>query len=254
MSQSNIKIPFVDCNKKYNVENMHSHAYQKYIALFLSRPELYKSVLNARPTEKQDEFFRTFSRFVTNYVNINSEKDFDGMVYFRSLNIDKAGAANVCGGGGRMSNTARKQFLDDYRSNQEARAKYATYLTTKYKIVVSNDRDERVFIGHKEPWKNPSPELLKKEGWDKIVYDCYEDEKMLAPFPESLEIAFIPLSIRNKAYHKWVNQKKAETPKVEAKVGGNGDVVVVPKVEVQIVPEKPTVIVDNELQNMMDEW
>lgn len=245
MSQSNIKIPFVDSNKKYNVENMYSHAYQKYVALFLSRPELYKSVLTARATEKQDEFFRAFGRFVSKYVNINSEKDFDGMVYFRSLNIDKAGAANVCGGGGRMSNTSRKQFLDDYRSNQEARVKYAAYLTAKYKITVTNERDERVFIGHKEPWKNPSPELLKKEGWDTRVCDCYEDEKMLAPFPESLEIAFIPLSIRNKAYHKWIALHKKEEPvKVVAKVAE----IVAPKIDI------PVLVVDNELQNMMDEW
>jgi hypothetical protein len=135
--------------------------------------------------------------------------------------------------------------LDDYRSNQEARVKYAAYLTAKYKITVTNERDERVFIGHKEPWKNPSPELLKKEGWDQTVYHCYEDEKMLAPFPESLEIAYIPLSIRNKAYHKWVALHKKEEPvKVVAKVAE----IVAPKIDI------PVLVVDNELQNMMDEW
>jgi hypothetical protein len=245
MSQVSIKIPFVDYTKKYNVETMHKHAYQKYIALFLSKPELYKSVLTARPSDKQDEFFRAFNRFVANYANINSEKDFDGMVYFRSLNIDKAGSANICGGGGRMSNSARKQFLDEYRAGQEARAKYAAYLTSKYKIAVNNEKDERVFIGHKEPWKNPSPELLKKEGWDQIVCNSYEDEKMNAPLPAGLEIAFIPLSIRNKVYQKWSNQKKAEIV-VETKKQEPPAVI--------IVAETPAVIVDDELQNMMDEW
>lgn len=244
MSQSTVKIPFVDYNKKYNVETMHSHSFQKYIALFLSRPELYKSVLTARATEKQDEFFRAFNRFVSKYANINCEKDFDGMVYFRSLHIDKAGSANICGGGGRMSNSARKQFLDEYRAGQEARAKYAAYLTTKYKIVVSNERDERQFIGHTEPWKNPSPELLKKEGWDTRVCDCYDDEKMIAPFPANLEIAFIPLSIRNKAYQKWSNQKKIVIEPKEK---------VIPVLPV-VTPTTPIVVVDSDLQSMMDEW
>lgn len=240
-----IKIPFVDYNKKYTMDTMNSHVFQKYMALFLSRPELYKGVLTARPGEKQDEFFRAFHRFISKYANINCERDFDGMVYFRSLNIDKAGCANICGGGGRMSNTARKQFLDEYRAGQEARAKYAAYLNTKYKIVVSNERDERLFIGHMEPWKNPSPELLKKDGWEDKVFHCYDDEKMERPFPENLEIAYIPLSIRNKVYQKWSNQKKAAEPPAPIKQV----IVVVPTP----APE-PVVVIDADLQSLIDEW
>lgn len=208
------KIPFFDKRRTYSVDVFENSIIQTYLALFLSKPELYKSVPLQSDSLKQDEFFKQFNKFLSKYYTYKIDTDFDLYTYFGTLYLEKKGERNVCGGSGIKSKSSNRCFMERHREMTELIEKSVDYLYQKYKIVIQSDRDSRVFLGHTEIWKNPSPALLEKMGYTWVSQRCYDDETLQTPFPEELDVSLIPLSIRNKAYQKWKNQKNQKNAKL----------------------------------------
>ena len=207
--------PSFDRKRTYDVAFLEHHELQKLFALFVSKPELYKGIDDLAEFEKQDYLFYNFHRFIQDYYNFNAEKQYDESAYFVSLYVDKAGAVNVCGGGGGVSNSGRRQFIGGYKAGQADRKVKTEYLAKKYGLGFKTV-DPRTFIGHQEPWKNLSPALLEKEGWGWVAQQGYTDETFAAPFPEKMDGDLVPLAIRNKALQKWKAHRKAESDKAIA--------------------------------------
>jgi len=204
-----IKIPYFDKRKAHSKTFYTDNKLQKYIALFLSNPDNYSDVINYTKDYRESIFMYKFINFVSDYVNIDYEKDFDTFIYFRALNIDTKGAMNITGGSGSISNSGRKQFLREYSNEQEINKKIRQYLTDKYMFDFNPTLpDPRIFIGHQEIWKSPSPELLKLENWEWVIDKSYNDLELEKPLPIELDGDLIPLSIRNKALQKWKNEKR----------------------------------------------
>jgi hypothetical protein len=201
---SAFKQPYFDRKQTYDAESRFSnHVMQKYMALFLSKPHLYHSIHELGEGDRQSYFFYTFLKFVQPYVNLTLEKDYDAICYFGSLHIEKSGATNVCGGGGQMTHSARKQFADRHRRSVDETKQRVAYMAEKYKL----HSDERTFIGHKQIWKHPSPELLKLQGWEWVANQCYADDTFQCEMPEKMDIDLVPLAIRNKTYQRWKNRR-----------------------------------------------
>ena len=206
---SSFKIPYYDKRKVYSNTFFTENKFQKYIALFLSNPSNYSDIYGYSKELKEPMFMSKFIRFLENYIVIDYEKNFDSFIYFNSLNVDKKGSINICGGGGKMSNSAKKQFKDEYSKGQMINEKLRKYLSDKYKIDFSNEsHDPRLFIGHHNIWNNPSPELLKLENWTWVVNKSYDDVELIKPFPDELDPDLIPLTIRNKVLQKFENEKR----------------------------------------------
>jgi hypothetical protein len=179
-----------------------------YIALFLSRPELYADVLNVALPYKQETFFRKFKIFVEQYYKFNFEKETELFNYFDALYIHKAGEVNVTGGGSGGSRSGRKQSLQTFNQGQDHVRKYIKVFQDKYNVSITNEQDNRMYIGHTMPWLNPSPQLLEKENWGWVVNQCYDDITMTKALPDVVNPALIPLKIRNVVYQKWMKQNK----------------------------------------------
>lgn len=206
IKSDDIKIPYYDKRLKYTLDCFNDSKIQKYIALFLSNPANYSDVVKCHINYRESFFMTKFSDFLFKYYIITPDKNFDMFIYFGSLVPDKKGSMDICGGSGKISGSARRQFIGEYTKTQENKAKYRAYLHEKYGLDFSSSTDPRIFIGHHNIWVNPSPELLKKEGWDKVITSSYDDETMEQPLPKELDIDLIPLSIRNKVYQKWNNR------------------------------------------------
>ncbi len=209
------KIPYYDSRISYSTSYFSDSKVHKYIALFLSNPSNYSHIYNFNPSMREELFMDSFNLFMTKYYII-TEKNFDTYAYFTSLNINQKGSVNICGGGGGaggISRSGKRDFIKKYNSSQDMKLKIRKYLSDKYKIIFDNTKpDPRIFIGHQEIWNNPSPELLKKDNWEWVIDQSYDDETFEKPLPEKLDIDLIPLSIRNKTFNMWKNQqnKKAE--------------------------------------------
>jgi hypothetical protein len=192
------------------------------MALFLSKEELYEDIHKLPHSDKQDYFFYKFRCFLSKYMNLDTEKerDFDIHVYFQSLHISKAGSNNICGGGD-CSKSSRKQFIDKYKQSVENTKKQKEYLCGKYRLVISDETDSRMFIGHNQPWENASAKLLEKDGWQWIVKSCVDNEE--STIPVDLDKDLVPITIRNKIYQKWKNERRRENEKTKAKLSKNND-------------------------------
>lgn len=181
------------------------------MALFLSKPELYSSVLTS--LNKQEVFFICFDKFVTDYIDLNpshnDEYEFDMDAYFSSLKPYDVSSLDIAGGESRTVG-AKKHMLNKYHKIAENREILINYMNKKYHWSLGVS-DPRLFLGHSEPWLNPSPALLVLQGWDRIINDIsYDDETMTKPLPENLDKNLIPLKIRNKVYTAWRNKKDRE--------------------------------------------
>ena len=192
--------PYYDRSKHHDIEWLHNHEIQKHFALFVSRPQLYAEITNVPDTDKQDYMFYCFHKMLFQYYHFNCEKQYDEIAYFGSLSQDKAGAANISGGGDTKSRSRDK--MASYKQSQTSRKTKMEYLMKKYGISFK-DTDPRSFIGHKEPWKHLSPALLEKNGWQWVIDQSYSDETFTTPFPAKLDSSLIPLHIRNKTLQKW---------------------------------------------------
>jgi len=201
-------IPKYDMSVKHDISKFYSHTLQKYVALFLSKPELYEDIHTQNANDKQDYFFYAFKKFLGKFYAFK-DGDFDALNYFSSQHVDLAGAANICGGGGAKSKSSKKYFTDKYKEAQAHTKDVIAYFQRKYGISVGGKDDQRLFLGHARPWMNASPELLDKEGWNWVKDQCYLDETMTAEFPERLDTQLVPLSVRNKVFQMW-KKKRAE--------------------------------------------
>lgn len=199
-------------NRVLNPSVFKTHVMQTYLALFMSKPELYLTEMTATPVAlKQEKFFYLFMKMIKNYVNFNYEKedDYETLSYFGSLQIDKAGSVNVAGGGGSRSNSGTKYLIGQYKMGQEANKKRVEYLTKKYGIKINNMVDEREFLGYKEIWNIASPELVTAE-WKDQLEKGYDDMTLESMIPRRLNSALVPLVIRNKVVQKWQKADKDE--------------------------------------------
>jgi len=183
-----------------------NHELQTYMALFLSRPELYESVLSAPLNMKQSIFFKKFRIFLEKYYNFNYEKEQEILNYFKCLYIYRAGEVDVAGGG--MTGSGRKQLLQDFNQSQDDVRKTIILFQNKYGISISNETDNRLFVGHTMPWLNPSPALLERDGWTWVATQCYDDASMATPLPDVVNPLLVPLSYRNVVYQKWLKAHK----------------------------------------------
>jgi len=199
-------IPYFDRRITYTTDVFKNSIIQTYIALFISKPDLYKDIYELHEYEKQSYFFYKFHRFLYQYYHFNIEKEFDMITYFGELQINKKGSVSVCGGGDASRN-AKKNALKSFNKAIENTIKSIEYFNQKYKIIITSVCDEREFIGHREIWKNPSPKLLEKDGWEWVANQCYDDLTLTKPIPDILDKYLIPLEIRNKTFQKWKNQK-----------------------------------------------
>lgn len=199
-------IPYFDRRITYSTDVFKSSIIQTYIALFISKPELYSGIHEVHDYEKQSYFFKKFHKFLYQYYHLNVDKEFDLINYFNDLQINKKGSISVCGGGDASRN-AKKNALKSFNKSVENNVKCIEYFNQKYKIIINSERDDREFIGHKEIWKNPSPKLLKKDSWEWVTNDFYDDLTFTKQLPDTLNKFLVPLEIRNKAYQKWKNQK-----------------------------------------------
>lgn len=203
---SSNSIPYFDRRLNYSTDVFKNSLIQTYIALFISKPDLYSDIYELHEYDKQSYFFRKFHKFLYDYYHLNPEKDFDFINYFNDLQINKKGSVSVCGGGDASRN-AKKNALKNFNKMSENNMKCIEYFNQKYKIIINSERDEREFIGHREIWKNPSPKLLEKDGWEWVINQTYNDNTFTKPLPNELNKYLIPLEIRNKAFQKWKNQK-----------------------------------------------
>ncbi len=217
-----IKTPFIERNTRYSAARFETNdcVMQKYMALFLSKPELYSGVLTS--LDKQELFFSCFTHFVADYIELNSshtdEYKFDMEMYFSALNTFDVNKLNITGGESRTAG-AKKAMLNKYHKISENRKIVIEYLNKKYNWNLGSS-DPRLFLGHSQPWLNPSPALLVLQGWDSIIATtAYDDETMTKPLPENLDKNMIPLKIRNKVYTAWKNKKdrEAETARTLAR-------------------------------------
>jgi hypothetical protein len=199
-------IPYFDRRMTYSSDIFKDSIIQTYIALFISKPDLYKDIYSLHETEKQSYFFKKFRLFLLKYYLFNIEKEFDLMTYFGDLQINKKGSVSVCGGGDASKNS-RKNALKSFNNSCQNTSKNIEYLYSKYKININSEIDEREFIGIREIWKNPSPKLLQENGWEWVLEQDYDDITFSAHLPDILNKYLVPLDIRNKAYQKWKNQK-----------------------------------------------
>lgn len=202
----NLVIPYFDRKINYSTDIFKNSIIQTYIALFISKPELYKDIHELHDNDKQSYFFNKFRRFLIKYYHFNIEKDFDLMTYFGDLQINKKGSVSICGGGDSSRN-AKKNALKNFRNSCESTIKTIEYMFSKYKITINSECDDREFIGHKYIWKNPSPKLLEKDSWEWVSDQFYDDITLKTQFPETLDKSLVPLDIRNKVYQKWKNEK-----------------------------------------------
>lgn len=256
-------LPTFNKSAVYDKSVFETSIMQVYVALFISKPELYASVHKLPSYAKQEEFFKLFRKFVLKYYtfDVRDERDIEWMVYFGSLQVDKAGCANICGGsGGSRSNSGKKGMLDNYKSGQEMTKKMIVYLSDKYKVLA----DDREFIGHKQIWMDPSPALLEKAGMEWVANEGYDDETFATEFPVKLDKSLVPLAIRNKVVQKWKKWKSDKTAaemaaaakpsreEEEEEAESNG------KVHDYRVAEETKevvsgVVIDDELQKMLEE-
>jgi hypothetical protein len=242
----NLKVPYFDRRKSYNAEERFAKdPMQKLLALFLSQPENYSDLASVDPEDREDVFFYKFGKFADNYINLTLDKHFDTVCYFRSLSVDRPGAVNVCGGGGKLAGSSKKYFKDRYKRGQENTKIMSSYLADKYKVLPHT----RTFLGHTEIWKNPGPHLLELEGWQWVKNQCYSEPDFKTPFPERLDSDLVPLEIRNKTIQKWKNARRSQVSTTEQEADDEEEKAA-PEVR---APTPPTIQITPEMQALMDE-
>ena len=149
--------------------------------------------------------------------------------------------------------------MDKHKVLNELIEKSVEYLNQKYKIEINSEKDNRTFLGHTEIWKNPSPALLVKMGYTWVSERSYDDETLQMKLPEELDINLIPLSVRNKVYQKWKNQKNAKLLKsiqLASQEEEEDDVTVSVSVssdEDKNEKEEKTIVISDDLQAMLEE-
>lgn len=260
-------IPRYDFKRTYSVARFATDDMQTLMALFIAQPELYESQLaNVLPVDRQGMFFNRFNLFIEPYIKLSLDKNFDELMYFSNLSLDKAGSANITGGGGTRSGSGRRDLINKYKEQQELIGETRKYFTGKYKMDFNPAKeDPRVFLGHHEPWNKASPALLEKEGWGWVLEKQYKDLTMTAAIPENVNIVLVPLAIRNKVsqflekkmremYAKIDAENALKAKKMLEEEEKNEGMLALNKCSVQADENIQKVVVNNELEAMLEEW
>lgn len=258
-------IPRYDFKRNYNVSRFASHDLQTLMALFLAQPELYETqIANVLPVDRQGIFFHRFQIFIEPYLKLSIDKNFDELMYFSNLSLDKAGSANITGGGGSRSNSGRRDLINKYKEQQELIAETRKYFSGKYKLDFNSTKeDPRLFLGHHEPWNKASPALLEKEGWQWVLEKQYKDISFTEKLPENVCLILVPLVIRNKVSQKLEKKMKEKIEKIEMENKLKAQKLLEEEEQNEgcdrkIIHENnenvQKVVVDNELEELLNEW
>ena len=180
---------------------------QSIIALFLTKPELYKDYRTQ--SDRQGYFFARFRKFADNYYNFTGDES----VYFMSTRKQAAGEANICGGGGKMSGSASRYFKARYYQVENARLAEIDAFAKKYSITFEPGKDSRLFVGVKEIWNKLDnvEEILANSQWANIADRAYDEASFEKPIPNKVEKCLIPFAIRNKVMQKYRNRQNRLT-------------------------------------------
>jgi hypothetical protein len=173
-------------------------SYEKYIALFLSKPENFDKIETIPTVEKQAYFFQRFYKFLLQYKNITPDMlRKDEYLYVTCRQVAKHPIHAFHGP------DARRIFQQE----QEQRKRENDYLQKKYGFIATDDN--RLFLGKRQIWLNP---VLPSE-WNQIIQEqSYDDETFTAPIPsmDKLDKDLVPLKIRNKVVQ--LSSKIISTP------------------------------------------
>jgi len=200
---------YYDKHATYSLAPFHNHELQDIMALFLLNPALYSDYKTTR--DKQGYFFSTFRSFADNYYHFSETKDLDLRIYFMSQAKERAGEANICGGSGRISNAAKKEFKSKYHGAETNRAEMIDYFQAKYRVAKDpSNRDVRLFLGVTEIWNklDQAAEIIASSRWADVLSRSYSDETCTNPIPNGLEKHLIPHAIRNRVWQKHLNSKR----------------------------------------------
>jgi hypothetical protein len=211
-----IKLPYFDRRRTYSASFYTEHEIQAIMALYLSDPSNYVDILTFSMEYREKIFMESFQRFMGKYININYESNFDTFIYFQALNVDTKGSVNLAGGCD-TSKSGKRDMIKRYQLEQDNNKLLRKYLSEKYKLDFSSG-DPRLFLGHREIWYNPSPDLLKLEGWEWVIEKSYNeiDYQQKKPIPYDMDkvkgsirlSVLIPLTIRTKVLQDLANDKR----------------------------------------------
>ena len=181
------------------------HEAQYVMALFLTKPELYKEFATCKDKERQDYFFYRFRIFAENYYHFSPEES----VYFASTRKEAMGEANICGGGGKRSGSSSRYLKDRYRLAEQERENRVDSFAKKYGVSFNTEKDPRLFLGVSEIWNklHSAIEIVAASKWSDAVEKSYSDASFETPIPEKVEKILVPLKIRNKTMQKIRNRR-----------------------------------------------
>jgi hypothetical protein len=192
-----------------NLSAFHDNEVQSILALFLTKPELYKDYRNQK--DRQGYFFEKFRKFAENYYNFSDD---DESIYFTSTRKNMAGEVDICGGSGSKSGSYSRYFKTRYNRGEEHRCAKIDAFAKKYGATFELGRDPRLFIGVTEIWNKLDNvgDILKSSKWADIEDRTYDDVSFETPIPPKLEKHLVPFPIRNRAMQKLRNQRRSYVP------------------------------------------
>ena len=188
-----------------DISVFHDHEAQFIVALFLTKPELYREYSTQKEKDRQDYFFYCFRKFAANYYNFSEDES----VYFASVRKEAAGEANICGGGGSRSGSSARYFKDRYKRAEQDRESRINQFAKKYRVSFAQGKDTRLFLGVTEIWNrlDNALEIIAASKWVNAPELAYSDESFETPIPEKVEKILVPLAIRNKTMQKIRNRR-----------------------------------------------
>ena len=205
---------YFDRRATYSLSAFHNHELQDIMTIFLLKPALYAE--HHLQKDKQGYFFSRFRRFADDYYHFDSEKELDTCIYFSSMLKECAGEMNACGGAGKISNSAKKEFKSRHHDMETGRVKWIDYFQEKYRAGLATSKDaptdERLFLGVTEIWNklDHAAEIIAASKWANIASKSYDDLDVQTPIPSELEKHLIPHSIRNRVWQKMLNSKRTK--------------------------------------------
>jgi hypothetical protein len=189
-----------------DISVFHNHEAQYIIALFLTKPELYKEISTCKEKDRQDYFFYCFRKFAEDYYNFTEDES----VYFMSVKKEAAGEANICGGGGgSRSGSSARHFKDRYKKTEQEREKRIDNFAKKYRVSFAKGNDPRLFVGVTEIWNklDNAMEIVAASKWANAPKFAYSDASFESPIPEKVDKNLVPFAIRNKTLQKIRNRR-----------------------------------------------
>lgn len=229
-----------------DISVFYNHDVQSIMALFLTKPALYKDYINVR--DRQGYFFDRFRRFASDYYHFSG----DDSVYFASTRKEAAGEANICGGAGKMSGASSRYFKNKYHQIEESRNAQIDQFAKKYGITFGNGTDSRLFVGVSEIWNklDKAATIVAESKWANVVECSYDDATFETAIPLTLDKTLVPFAIRNRAIQKRRNMKSRLSPILVHSNQDDEDEEIVEKKETEYVHK--TILVIPEIDD--DEW